>query len=112
MFAITERFGFVAQHFNCSVHLVYWFTSRFTEDVKLCCNRRYIKENKQSDLWSNCLIFSVLLVIRLGAKLLCLQALIFRELRVLLFQSVPILVPLLDPPALTRPLMCGNVLQS
>lgn len=51
-------------------------------------------------------------VIRLGAKLLCLQALIFRELRVLLFQSVPILVPLLDPPALTRSLMCGNVLQS
>ena len=51
-------------------------------------------------------------VIRLGAKFLCLQALIFRELRVLLFQSVPILVPLLDPPALTRPLMCGNVLQS
>ena len=64
MLAITERFGFVTQHFNSSVHLVYWFTSRFTEDVKLCCNWKYIKENKQSDFVSNCLIFSVLLVIR------------------------------------------------
>jgi len=77
VFAIPERFGFVAQHFNSSVHLVYWFTSLFTEDVKLCCNRKYIKENKQSDFVSNRLVFSVLLVIRLGAKLLCLQALIF-----------------------------------
>lgn len=58
------------------------------------------------------LFYAPSIVIRLGAKLLCLQALIFRELRVLLFQSVPILVPLLDPPALTRSLMCGNVLQS
>ena len=46
---------------NC-VHLVYWFTSRFTEDVKLCCDWKYIKENKQSDFVSNSLIMSIFLL--------------------------------------------------
>ena len=57
MLAIAECFQFVAQHLNCSCHLVYWFTSRFTEDAKLCCILKYLIKKKAVRFWSNCLAF-------------------------------------------------------